>query len=165
MRTVSMILLGGWLLLSGCESKEAPPQLPELIAVTGVIKAGGKPLENATVIFMPIAKGGFSAMGVTDGQGKYGLQTRAGQDVHPGIPAGEYQVMVSRMVKPDGSVLPRDPSKPPAMSAARQSISPEFSMGGAMNKQKANVTKTSNSFDFEVSMMRGAGPPGGPPKP
>jgi len=162
------VLLGG-VLIAGCGEKPPPaPELPELIPVSGVIKAAGKPLENATVIFMPtVNKGGYSAMGVTDAEGKYKLETRAGQSVHTGVPAGEYQVMVSRMVKPDGSILPRDPSKPPAMSAARQSIAPEFSMLGSMNKQKANVSKTLNSFDFEVSMMRGTGPPGpgGPPTP
>jgi len=150
-------------LLVGCNSEPEPPPMPELLPAAGTVKMDDKPLEGAVVMFLPTAENNsFSGMGVTNAEGKYDLKTRVGQEQHPGVPAGDYKVMVSRMVKPDGSVLPPDPSKPPAMSAAQQSIAMDYSMAGT-TKLKASVAKGKDTFDFEVkpaAFMRG-----GPPKP
>ena len=65
--------------LSGCSSSKDPP----LVAATGVVTFQGKPLGNATVVFIPDK--GLPAMGKTDSDGKFTLSTgtRKGVGVGP----------------------------------------------------------------------------------
>lgn len=149
------------LFVFGCAKEEPPPDVPELIPVSGTVTLDGKPVEGAVVLFIPTGSTNFSALGATDAEGKYKLQTRTGQQLRDGVPAGEYRVAVSRMVKPDGSPLPPDPSTPPAMVGAREQIAPEFSLPG-QSRLKARVAQGSNTFDFDVKAIVGGG---GPPRP
>jgi hypothetical protein len=134
----------------GCGA-EPPPKPPNLVPVTGAVTMGGKPLEGAVVIFLPQTQGNvaFSATGATDAKGEYKLQTRSGQELHDGVPTGEYKVIVTRMVKPDGTTLTPDPSTPPAMVGARESVAPKFS-NPIQTTLKATVSDSSKKFDFEV---------------
>lgn len=63
----------------------------------------GKPLAGASVTFMPVegTKGQVST-GVTGADGKFTVQYTNGQ---PGVPQGDYKVLVSKMVQRDGKPL------------------------------------------------------------
>lgn len=79
---------------------------PPLTPVSGAVRLDGKPLERATVIFVPVgATKGRGPFGVTDAEGKYSLQTANGGE---GAAAGDYVVIVTKSVLPDGSDLPTD---------------------------------------------------------
>jgi hypothetical protein len=88
-------LLVSTVLAAGC-GKEREPYKAELVAVTGVVKLGDKPLDNATVTFTPTGKTkGFGASGKTDANGSYSLTTPMG---NAGVLPGEYKVSISKVV-------------------------------------------------------------------
>jgi hypothetical protein len=62
----------------------------------------GEPVEGATVVFVPSAKGAASAAGVTDAEGYYELTTFTAGD---GAQVGKYLVKVTKydVKKPDGT--------------------------------------------------------------
>ena len=95
-----LALLAG--LVVGCEAEEpAPPPAPALVPVHGTITVDGKPLDKAVVAFLPTFSGqGTHSVGETNRDGRYELST-LGQ---PGAGVGEYRVVVSFIVGPDGKV-------------------------------------------------------------
>lgn len=138
----------GAVALAGCGSSELPAPKPSaLVPVTGKVQIDGQPLEGAVVIFSPNSTGGFSALGYTDSTGKYDAETRSGSDIQPGAAPGSYRVMVSRFLKPDGT--PLDPSEPPAMSAARESIPMQYS-SPTDSKLRATIGSSGGTFDFNL---------------
>jgi len=107
-----------FLALVGC-SRSGPP----LVAVTGTVTLDDRPLEGAQVTFIPAdAIPGAGASGRTGPDGKYLLHSRNGN----GIAAGEYRVIVSKRVMPDGVAVPPDDPTPPIRSPARETL-PRYS--------------------------------------
>lgn len=150
-RLARLALLAGLLAL-GCAADNQPLPLPELLPAGGRITVGGQPLAGAIVIFVPSASSaGFAAMGVTNADGRYELQTHAGDAVHPGVAAGDYRVTVTRMVGPDGSPLPPDLSQSTSTAGARESVARRYSLP-AMTGLQATVAKDAATHDFEVSL-------------
>jgi len=90
-RAVSLVLLGCVAALgaAGCSGTARPPTYP----VSGTVTLKGKPLEGATIVFVPVAKGAEAASGVTDASGKYQLTTFVAGD---GAQDGEYKIKVSK---------------------------------------------------------------------
>lgn len=87
-RTALLLLL---VLVGACNrGSSRPPTYP----VTGTVTLKGKPLEGATVVFVP-AEGAAheAATGTTDAAGKYKLSTYTADD---GANAGEYRIKVSK---------------------------------------------------------------------
>jgi hypothetical protein len=75
---------------AGCSSRSGrPPTYP----VTGTVTWKGKPLEAATVVYVPVTPGVEAASGITDAAGRYRLTTYVAGD---GAQAGEYHVKVSK---------------------------------------------------------------------
>jgi hypothetical protein len=74
-------LLAGILCLGGCGPKQ--------VAVKGIVKLDGNPVEGATVDF--VADDGRSYSGFTDSGGNF---TVMGPDQKSGVPAGTYKVTV-----------------------------------------------------------------------
>ena len=66
-----------------------------VVAATGTVTLDGKPLDGATVAFVPDSDGARSASGLTDASGNFRLTT-----VEPGDGAtpGKYKVTVSKLV-------------------------------------------------------------------
>lgn len=90
-------------LLAGCSSGDGLERVP----ITGVLTVEGTPLPGAVVQLLPAgATPGLGAIGMTDSEGKFEVISSRQNDT--GIPAGEYTVRVSRLVNPDGSVVPAD---------------------------------------------------------
>lgn len=95
MRNISLfIAILTTVVLAGCSGKLAT------VMVTGTITYEGKPLADAEISFSPVTEGkGHPAYGITDGSGKYVLQTILG-DVGAGTTPGEYMVTVAKLEKP-----------------------------------------------------------------
>lgn len=90
--------------LVGCGSGVKTEVVPPLHPVTGTITLDGKPVEKVAVTFVPAENNtGNGASGSTDAEGKFTLTYRSGD---PGIPAGDYVVLCTKLTMPDGSPIP-----------------------------------------------------------
>ena len=63
---------------------------PKLYPASGSVKYDGKPLAEASILFIP--QGGRPSIGTTDASGNYTMTTGG----KPGVPAGTYSVTVSK---------------------------------------------------------------------
>ncbi len=73
----------------GCGHKGG---LEGTIAASGTVTYNGQPVAGATVVFSPVGPG-RAASGLTDGDGRFKLQTLSADD---GILPGKYQVAISK---------------------------------------------------------------------
>jgi hypothetical protein len=128
------ILLSALLICdAGCSSDgKPPPKVGDTFPMEGMVKLDGTPLVGAIVFFHPrFAEGFQGAMGVTDKDGKYTLDTFLGEGkTKKGVIPGKYNVTVSQMGNKDGVPLKYDPSQSP-MSVdpmARELIPEKYSM-------------------------------------
>jgi len=69
------------------------PSGPVVVPVTGVVTLDGTPVEGASVMFMPVAVGQLPAVGITDKDGKFELET----DGKKGAVEGDYAAVVSKI--------------------------------------------------------------------
>jgi hypothetical protein len=120
-RSIPRLLPLAALVFLGCSGTD-----PGLAAVSGTVTLGDAPLANATITFIPKdGTPGFGGVGKTNGEGKY---TIAGsRENEKGIPPGEYRVVISKRLMPDGSELPADDKTPPMMSPAKESLAGTYS--------------------------------------
>ena len=123
------------------------PEVPPLAPVTGTVTLDGKPLAAATVTYFPTDPKGHGASGVTDGEGKYELTHSSGQK---GAVKGDYRVVVSLLLAPDGSPIGGDPTKSPTgATVGRESLPPRFS-SPQETTLKASVPEAGGTQDFTV---------------
>ena len=90
----------------------------QLTKVRGKVTLDGKPLEAAGVQFVPIGGKGMPAMGITESDGAFHVDTHAPDD---GAWPGEYKVTVSKyQVDPvmQQTINPSDPKSTEKMYAA-----------------------------------------------
>ncbi len=133
-------------LIVGCSRNDS--NIPKLATVDGTVTLNGKPLSSATVSFVPTGSTrGTGANGYTDKAGKYELKTRSGDK---GTPPGEYRIVVTKMVMPDGSDLPMDSTVAPINSPAKQILPTKYSMRDK-TILKATVGDRANIIDFPLS--------------
>ena len=134
----------------GCGAEKAPPKLEPTVELTGIITLDGKPLEGASVRFAPKSTDGYhGAVGVTDASGKYDLYTDIGNGKSKdGIIPGDYTVYVSRMVKPDGSLIPADSKEPPMMFGGRDEIPLKYSTD--KRRISYHVREKGGTFDIKL---------------
>lgn len=100
--------------------------LGQLIPVSGNVTLQGKPLSAASITLHPIAREGMtqSAYAVSDDKGAFELSTlMPGLTVEQckGVLPGDYRIVVSKVVQPDGSPLPADVSEADA-PATKQAV-------------------------------------------
>jgi hypothetical protein len=111
-----LLLLLGWFVLTGCKSADGPA----LSSVTGTVTLDGKPLAGAMVRFIPQGTTpGHGGAGTTDEAGKYEITAHRTNN-RKGLLPGEYKVVLTRLLLPDGKPLP--PDVPPINSGAHESI-------------------------------------------
>lgn len=117
------------LLVCGCSR----PSGPAVVPVSGTVTFDGKPLKGATLRFIPTgATPGGGANGFTKPDGTYELTgIRGGAGTSP----GEYKVVISKRVNPDGSAP--DPNIPPIESPAKEVLPPQYS-----DESRSTLTKT-----------------------
>ena len=134
--------------IPGCKG-DAKPTPDASVIVTGIVTMDAKPLDKAMVTFVPVdgAKQGNGGSGFTDSAGKYELSSQVGEKAIPGTPPGKYKVLISRMVRPDGTVA--DAMEPPMMTAAREMIPLQYSdySGSTLT---ANVSTSGGTYNFEI---------------
>ena len=134
-------------LACGCSKTD-----PSLVPVTGTVTMNDQPLANATVTFIP--KGGtpgFGGVGKTDAAGKYTL--KGSRDDAPGIPPGEYRVVISKRLMPDGSEVPANDNTPPMNSPAKESL-PDAYSSMASNRLSATVVAGGAAIDFSLKVKK-----------
>lgn len=126
-------------------------KLPDPVPVKGTVLIDQQPLTNALVSFIPegTQQMGQGANAITDASGTFELVTARGSSSKPGAIAGNYKVIISRLIGPDGSPIAPVADKPPADLAARESLPPRYS-DVMMSELKASVSEQGGSFDFQV---------------
>jgi hypothetical protein len=111
--------------LAGCARDDGP----KLVPVSGTILVNGQPMPSAHVTFLPTGETrGTGADGKTDANGVFTLKAR---HRGAGTVAGTYKVVVSKMVKADGSDISPDDATPPVLSGAREVIPAPYSSHAA----------------------------------
>ena len=135
--------VGAWIMIwtliaAGCGGASNPNA--NLIPVTGTVTMDGKPLEGASVTFMGPGQGGS---GVTDAAGKYEItHFRAGK----GVDAGDYSVLISKLVMANGSPIP--PGTESAADLNTKELVPQ--QYNAVTTLKANVKAGAPPIDFAI---------------
>ena len=89
-RFVGLVVLGWLVAASGCG-----PRGPEVHYVEGVVTFQGKPLDRATVSFLPVGDGGLGAAGVTGKDGRYRLNAPRARP-KAGAMMGDYTITVTK---------------------------------------------------------------------
>ena len=136
-----------FLLAAGCGVRD--PNMPELVTVTGTVTLDGKPLPGAILTFLPTEeKQGGGAVGFTDAEGKYSLQTVHGGE---GCPRGYFRVSISKMVMPDGSDIPGGSNIDEMEVGTRQKL-PEKYSGVEQTELSGNVLQDGGEIDFDLKM-------------
>ena len=135
-------------LLLGCGSSAGKAE--KLVPVTGTVMLDGKPTQGIRLIFQPIketkAVGGCSAE--TDEQGKYEVTHWSKKK---GLPPGKYEILFTRRIKADGTVL--GPSESPTVVQSMDSISKMYSdpsKAGVHNRIEIPETGIPD-LDFKIS--------------
>jgi hypothetical protein len=141
----SWCLLGLGLVLAGCSQGVEEEVVPPLETVTGTVQIDGKPSAGVAVTFVPAENNtGNPCSGSTDASGAYSLTHRTGA---PGIPAGDYVVVFSKLTMPDGSPIPEGQTAADVMAVdqipERYRTIPNFEM-------TVSVPKGGKTFDFDL---------------
>jgi len=143
MRAPSFTLFILPLLVSACTLK---PAGPPLAAVSGTVTWKGQPLSGAQVHFRPIGDTrGSGASGRTRSDGTYTLEARGGA----GATAGEYKVVISKLVMEDGTPLPEDGSVTDADVATREILPAYYSLFES-TKLSVTVPEEGGTFNFDL---------------
>ncbi|MCU0959957.1 MAG: transthyretin-like family protein [Pirellulaceae bacterium] len=80
--------------LVGCSKPSGPP----LAQAKGVVMLGGKPVDNARVMFYPIDQSSSFSHGTTDAEGRFTMSTRGAND---GALVGRHKVVISKVDMPE----------------------------------------------------------------
>jgi hypothetical protein len=136
-RCLCVIVLAAVLLGCGGASGRVP--------VTGTVTFNDKPLADAVVTFYPEGDtAGLGGAARTGPDGRYTLTAAQGGD---GLHPGEYAVVISRLLRPDGTPLP--PNVPPIESDASETLPAAYSSRDA-STLKRTVSKDTTSYDFAL---------------
>lgn len=94
----------GFILLSGCEKDS----VGDVVPAAGVVTLDGKPISGVSITLVPqegvMGRGGY---GSTGEDGSFSLQS---DTEVPGVPAGNYKMLLQKYAMPDGSPIPPDTS-------------------------------------------------------
>jgi len=125
---------------AGCSSSTGPPLIP----VSGTVTTTGGPLAGADLMFLPADADGNGGTAKTDDKGQFTVTYIRGGD---GIPAGEYRVVISKRVMPDGSAPP--PDVEPMDSPATETLPPRYS---SQRETSLTATVTSGGEPLEFTL-------------
>jgi hypothetical protein len=99
------------------------PAGPKLVHAAGLITLDGKPLGSADVMFIPQGETkGNGGVGRTDPAGNFDIRSHDRKDI--GLPVGDYKVIVSKLVKPDGTDYTPDPNAGPIYTGGFKELLP-----------------------------------------
>jgi hypothetical protein len=130
--------LGLALALIGLSSCNSAPSGPPLVPAEGIVTLDGKPLASADVILEPRGETrGQAVFGKTDAAGKFAAASPDGK--HKGAAVGNYHVVISKLVKPDGSDFIPDPKSGPEDTGGFRQLLPSAYSDGAQSQLTADV--------------------------
>ena len=143
-----MMLCGLFLVaVAGCGVSN--PNLPEVVPVSGAVTLDGAPAAGVNVTFIPIGStAGGASYGATDAGGKYELKSNDGR---PGAVVGEFKVVCSKWVMPDGSDYVGVPGGPSPMKAGAKELLPAKYSEEYQTALKATVPPGGGTIDLEVT--------------
>src|SRR5262245_63676 len=119
----------------------------DAVAVRGTVTLDGKALPGAVVTFTPTGSTrGVGGRGRTGPDGGYTLQGLRGGS---GVPAGTYQVTVSKLMLPDGSDFPENSPVSPIDSRATEQLPAVYSDPN-QTALSANVPAGGGAVDFPL---------------
>jgi hypothetical protein len=138
-------ILGLSLLAVGCGGEN--PNLPALVPVSGTVTLDGKPLGGAMLSFAPVGDTrGNGAEGYTEPDGTFKLSSPPRGE---GAAVGQYQVIIRKLVMPDGSDFPRNSDVAPMDSEAKETLSPKYS-DAEQTTLTANVPEGGGIINFDL---------------
>ena len=144
-RVCGFVVLGVVLFAGGC----SPARDKSLMPVTGKVTLEGKPLSGTTITFVPIGSTrGAGGNGYTDKSGKYELSATHGGK---GVPVGEYRVVASKLVMPDGSDFPLNSDVAPINSSAKEMLPAQYTSPENASL-RATVHEGANEVDFALEL-------------
>jgi hypothetical protein len=136
-------------IFSGCgTSQKGPPLVP----AEGIVTLDGKPLSGATVMLVPRGetRGATALYGKTDSAGKFGVTSPDGK--HKGASVGNYQVVINKLVKPDGSDFVPDPKSGPEDTGGFREVLPTAYSDPARSALTADVPDGgTKSLEFKLN--------------
>jgi hypothetical protein len=148
MRTFIPLLIASVLLTAGCK-----PPPPNTIPVTGVVTLDGQPLVAANVSFFPQGETtGRGGMGQTDAEGRFTVHLHNNQSTEkgpPGLFAGQYKVIISKLVNPDGTPFIASEDVAPIDSNAKDLV-PEAYSNFELSKLTADVQPPDTKLTFDL---------------
>lgn len=142
--------------LTGCGSAPEKPEFAKnLVPVTGTVTWEGGPLAGATVRYFAAANAtsGETADAITDAEGKYTLLTQlanASIEDRKGAVPGTYQVVVSKIVMPDGSNLPPGMTEADALAENAKELIPAKYSNPETTILRETVKPEPNVINFEL---------------
>lgn len=147
-RWTNFLLILPFVILPGCGSSARISE--KLVEASGSVLLDGKPVEGIRLSFQPLS--GTKAVGgcwaVTDEDGSFKVTHFSNKS---GLPPGKYQVLFSRRVKKDGSVM--GPDESPTMVQSQESISKMYNdpaRAGKHNQVEVFEDGTSD-LNFKIS--------------
>lgn len=124
---------------------------PKLYPASGEVKYDGKPLADASILFIP--QGGRPSIGTTDASGKYTLTTNG----KPGVPAGTYSVTVSKSSS-GGEVEGSDVQMPPSdAQVSEEEIKKVQQQMQQQMSQMNNISRPKPAIPIKYSLPEGSG--------
>jgi hypothetical protein len=143
MNIVRSLGLTGLCILAGCNSDSGPALTP----VSGTVTLGDQPFAGAQVKFRPQGETlGHGGTGTTGADGKYVIIANRSNN-RKGLLPGEYTVIVSRYLMPDGSPLP--PNTAVIDTGAVESVPGPYSKAN-LTPLKVTIGTEAKTFDVPL---------------
>ena len=137
----------GVIALAGTTCGCAPePAGPETFPASGIVTLEGAPVADAELTFYPVSKdngtGGGHARTGEDGAYEVSIYVDGGRATKPGLPAGKYSVVISKLETAAG---------PPSLYKPPRNVLPAKYGAANSSKLKATVeSKDENRNDFRL---------------
>lgn len=130
--------------IAGCGKRALGP------AVEGTVTLDGQPLANANVQLIPQGETmGQTGFGKTDAAGKFTIRSADGNQA--GAPPGDYKVVISKHVKPDGTDFVPKPDEDPMLATFKELLPAAYS-NPEKTKLKATVpTDGTKELTFKLT--------------
>lgn len=144
------VALGATLVLGAAGCGGTQKSAVALVPAYGKVTVDGTPLADAVLEFIPVGETrGQGGIALTDADGLYRAKTNFGE---PGLPAGEYKVVVSKREEPGGKYADED-FPPASVGPEGETLSASYS-DPKKTKLKASVPpsgEANNNFALQAS--------------
>ena len=98
-RLLCCLLVASLIVVVGCSRRGGAGNIPKTAPVSGIVTLDGKPVDGASVVFVPAQSPGWGAYAITDSSGRFVL--KSSEEVSGAVP-GKYFVQVTKLVSGSG---------------------------------------------------------------